>query len=134
MRLRRSRSTRRESCSRISTAFSQLLLYSLTRLRRPNEGSVILLPVYEFLRQNPLFLDVLLKDIRPEEGEKASTASPLLLTTLSFASYVLTHATSIATLRSLGYANLTMNVLLNIAEDDKAENVSYLTQCLRDPT
>ncbi|KAI5835984.1 hypothetical protein K523DRAFT_259495 [Schizophyllum commune Tattone D] len=87
---------------------------------QPIEGSVILLSVSEFLRQNPLFLEVLLKDIRPEEGEKASTASPLLLTTLSFASYVLTHATSIATLRSLGYANLVMNVLLNIAENDKA--------------
>ncbi|KAL1722164.1 hypothetical protein EV715DRAFT_193415 [Schizophyllum commune] len=87
---------------------------------QPIEGSVILLPVYEFLRQNPLFLDVLLKDVRPEEGEKADPSSPLLLTTLSFASYVLTHATSIATLRSLGYANLTMNVLLNIVENDKA--------------
>ncbi|KAI5898035.1 uncharacterized protein SCHCODRAFT_02487077 [Schizophyllum commune H4-8] len=87
---------------------------------QPIEGSVILLPVYEFPRQNSLFLDVLLKDIRPEEGEKASASSPLLLTVLSFASYVLTHATSIATLRSLGYANLVMNVLLNIAENDKA--------------
>ncbi|KAL1757320.1 hypothetical protein FB107DRAFT_209616 [Schizophyllum commune] len=87
---------------------------------QPIEGSVILLPVYEFLRQNPLFLEVLLKDVQPEEGEKASPSSPLLLTTLTFASYVLTHATSIATLRSLGYANLTMNVLLNIAENDKA--------------
>ncbi|KAL1737414.1 hypothetical protein EV714DRAFT_266217 [Schizophyllum commune] len=87
---------------------------------QPIEGSVILLPISEFLRQNALFVDVLLKDVRPEEGEKASASSPLLLTTLSFASYVLTHATSIATLRSLGYANLVMNVLLNIAESDKA--------------
>ncbi|KAL1738253.1 hypothetical protein HDZ31DRAFT_51279, partial [Schizophyllum fasciatum] len=41
-------------------------------------------------------------------------------TILSFASYVLTHATSVATLRSLGYANLSLSVLLMIAENDKA--------------
>ncbi|PBL00564.1 hypothetical protein ARMGADRAFT_915677 [Armillaria gallica] len=80
---------------------------------QPIEATVILLPLYEFLRGNVLFSSVLLSSNEPDRA-MPSTSSTLL--TLS--SYLLTHPTSTSQPRSVAYANLCINCLLALVETD----------------
>ncbi|KAK0208779.1 hypothetical protein DFS33DRAFT_473524 [Desarmillaria ectypa] len=80
---------------------------------QPIEATVILLPLYEFLRGNMLFSSVFLSSNEPDRA--ASFPSSTLLT---LSSYLLTHATSTSQPRSVAYANLCINCLLALVETD----------------
>ncbi|KIY69176.1 hypothetical protein CYLTODRAFT_237652 [Cylindrobasidium torrendii FP15055 ss-10] len=80
---------------------------------QPIEATVILLPIYEFIYSNSLFVSETLKSLSDPD-----TQSHLLLTILSLSSYVLTHASSTSQPRSLAYANLALHTLLTFAEND----------------
>ncbi|KAG2367783.1 hypothetical protein BDR07DRAFT_1469429 [Suillus spraguei] len=80
---------------------------------QPIEATVTLLPVFEFLFFNPLFGQVLVDMTPKSSNSKQSTlVPPLAHNILSLSSYVLTHASSSASPRTLAYANLTLNTLL----------------------
>lgn len=77
----------------------------------------MLLPLFEFTRSNPLFLSVLLEYLSPGERKKTNDISPPC-TILTLSSYLLTHASSTSSSRSIAYANLCLNCLLAFAETD----------------
>lgn len=87
---------------------------------RPIEASVSLLPFYEFFQLNSTFrglvLDGLSSDGTPAEVRRPD--KPLLITVISFSSYLFSHASSTSTPRSLAYANLALRVFLLIAEEE----------------
>ena len=85
---------------------------------------MVLLPVYEFLRANPLFTTVLLEDLVSPEG--TGQTNPFPCTLITFSSYLCTHASSVYTGRSIAYASLALNVLLFLVENGVV--MEFLTQ------
>ncbi|THV07535.1 hypothetical protein K435DRAFT_741871 [Dendrothele bispora CBS 962.96] len=93
---------------------------------QPIEACVILLPVYEFMKSNPVFSEVLeeylssTKDGPGAGAEKKASKPPppLPITILSLSSYLLTHATSTSSPRSLAYADLSLSCLLAFSETE----------------
>ncbi|KAF5384911.1 hypothetical protein D9615_001292 [Tricholomella constricta] len=83
---------------------------------QPIEATVILLPIFEFLRANPIFASILLEYISPE-NVASERISPPPFTILTLTSYLLTHASSTFSPRSLSYANLALNILLAFVEN-----------------
>ncbi|KAF7307059.1 DUF1741 domain-containing protein [Mycena indigotica] len=79
----------------------------------PTEACVILLAVFEFLR-NPVFPLVL---IAPSPEPRANTHSPPY-NIISLSSYILTHASSTSSPRTIVYANLCLNTLLALVQND----------------
>lgn len=85
---------------------------------QPIEATVSLLPVFEFLFFNPLFAQVLVDMIpKPSDRKQSALVPPLAYNILSLSSYVLTHASSSASPRTLAYANLALNTLLVMSEN-----------------
>lgn len=85
---------------------------------------MVLLPVYEFLRANPLFTTVLLEDlVSPED---AGQTNPFPCTLITFSSYLCTHASTVYTARSIAYANLALNMLLILVENGVV--MEFMTQ------
>lgn len=85
---------------------------------QPIEATVSLLPVFEFLFFNPLFAQVLVDMIhKPCDNKQSAPVPPLAYNILSLSSYVLTHASSSASPRTLAYANLALNTLLVMSEN-----------------
>ncbi|KAJ7706001.1 hypothetical protein B0H17DRAFT_1035202 [Mycena rosella] len=82
---------------------------------QPIEACVVILPVFEFLRTNPTFPLVL---VSPSEETKSSAISSLPSTILSLSSYLLTHASSTSSPRAIVYANLCLNTLLTLVQND----------------
>lgn len=80
---------------------------------QPIEATVILLPLYEFLRGNVLFSSVFLSSNEPDRTIPSPSS-----TLLTLSSYLLTHATSTSQPRSVAYANLCINCLLALVETD----------------
>jgi hypothetical protein len=89
----------------------------IVTLSRPIEATVILLPIFEFLHNNPIFSNILLGYI--SEDAKAGRIPPPPFTLLSLSSYLLTHASSTFSPRSMAYANLSLNILLGLVENDQ---------------
>jgi len=83
---------------------------------QPIEAAVILLPIFEFLRGNPMFSKIMLENISRENVASARAPPPFIILTLS--SYLLTHASSTASARSLSYASLSLHILLAFVEND----------------
>ena len=92
---------------------------------RPIEASVVLLPMYEFLRANPLFTTVLLEDLVSPPAD-VGQSSPLPCTLIRFTSYLCSHASSTSSPRSMGYANLSLNTLLSLVENGVV--MEFMTQ------
>jgi len=84
---------------------------------RPIEACVILLPIYEFLKANTTFSKVL-EEYLSAQTDKSARVPPLPITMLSLSSYLLTHATTTSSSRSLAYANLSLSCLLAISETE----------------
>ncbi|KAG1828100.1 hypothetical protein EV424DRAFT_1471326 [Suillus variegatus] len=83
-----------------------------------DSATVSLLPVFEFLFFNPLFAQVLVDMIhKPSDNKQSAPVPPLAYNILSLSSYVLTHASSSASPRTLAYANLALNTLLVMSEN-----------------
>ncbi|KAJ7207390.1 hypothetical protein B0H12DRAFT_1158810 [Mycena haematopus] len=82
---------------------------------QPIEACVVMLPVFEFLHTNPTFPLVL---ISPSDETKSSAISSPPYTVLSLSSYLLTHASSTSSPRAIVYANLCLNTLLTLVEND----------------
>ncbi|KIK70706.1 hypothetical protein GYMLUDRAFT_65921 [Collybiopsis luxurians FD-317 M1] len=76
---------------------------------QPIEACVSLFPIYELLCANAHFPSVLL--------ESLSRNNNLLFTSFSLSSYLLTHASSTSSPRSLAYANLCLNWLLILSQN-----------------
>ncbi|KZT75029.1 hypothetical protein DAEQUDRAFT_807295 [Daedalea quercina L-15889] len=84
---------------------------------QPIEACVILLPIFEFLHANELFHTILLEPLTTEaEQQVAVRIPPLPYTLLTLASYLLTHASSVHAPRAVGYAHLSLNILLVLSE------------------
>ncbi|KAJ7619200.1 hypothetical protein DFH06DRAFT_1235619 [Mycena polygramma] len=83
---------------------------------QPIEACVVILPVFEFLRTNPTFPLVLISP--SDEGTKSSAISSPPFTILSLSSYLLTHASSTSSPRAIAYANLCLNTLLTLVQND----------------
>lgn len=83
---------------------------------RPIEACVVLLPIFEFLRTNPTFPLVLISPV--DESVKSSAISSPPYTILSLSSYLLTHASSTSSPRAIVYANLCLNTLLTLVQND----------------
>ncbi|CAK5280589.1 unnamed protein product, partial [Mycena citricolor] len=81
---------------------------------QPIEAGVVLLPLFEFTRINPTFPLIL---IAPPETKSSSESSPPA-TLISLSSYVLTHASSTSSPRAIGYANLCLNILLCLVQNN----------------
>jgi len=116
------------SSSRTSAfVLSSYTEYSNTVSVRPIEASVVLLPIFEFLRANPTFSGVFLEYISPKTDENlkptSSRVSAPPYTILTLSSYILTHATSTSSPRSIAYANLCLNILLAYVENDGILNI-----------
>lgn len=84
-----------------------------------------MLPVQEFLRPNPLFASVFMEDLvqPPEEGMHGT---PLLCTIITLSSYLFVHASTTASIRSIAYAGLALNVLLTVVENNMV--MEFITQ------
>ncbi|KAJ6519996.1 hypothetical protein C8R45DRAFT_953526 [Mycena sanguinolenta] len=82
---------------------------------QPIEACVVVLPVFEFLRTNSNFPLVL---ISPSNDTKSSAISSPPYTILSLSSYLLTHASSTSSPRAIVYANLCLNTLLTLVQND----------------
>ncbi|KAJ7161404.1 hypothetical protein C8R43DRAFT_992750 [Mycena crocata] len=82
---------------------------------QPIEACVVLLPIFEFLRTNSTFPLVL---VSSDEGTKSSAMSSPPYTILSLSSYLLTHASSTSSPRAIVYANLCLNTLLTLVQND----------------
>ncbi|KAJ7597517.1 hypothetical protein C8J56DRAFT_321871 [Mycena floridula] len=85
---------------------------------QPIEATVVLLPLYEFIRTNPTFSVVLLEYIF-EDNLKTQKKPPPQFTILTISSYLLTHATSLSSSRSIAYANLALSSLLALVENEQ---------------
>ncbi|KAH9944225.1 uncharacterized protein BXZ73DRAFT_39788 [Epithele typhae] len=85
---------------------------------QPVEACVILLPLHELLYGSPVFRRVFVKTL---EGDTKTAAkiTPLPLTLLSLSSYLLSHASSSSSPRAIAYANLALNILLVMSENDE---------------
>ncbi|KAJ6575294.1 hypothetical protein B0H19DRAFT_1128072 [Mycena capillaripes] len=83
---------------------------------QPIEACVVILPIFEFLRTNPAFPLVLISP--SEEGTKSSAISSPPASILSLSSYLLTHASSTSSPRAIAYANLCLNTLLTLVQND----------------
>ncbi|TFK77362.1 hypothetical protein BDN72DRAFT_910444 [Pluteus cervinus] len=79
---------------------------------QPIEATVVLLPVFEFLRSSKLFSKVLLSYF--DEG---ASQNPPPLVLISLSSYLLTHATSTSSPRSIAYADLALHVFIAMVEN-----------------
>lgn len=88
---------------------------------RPIEACVILLPVFEFISANPTFRVILMESLAsgPEEKGTANQVSPLPYTLMTLFSYLLPHASSTHSSRSIAYANLSLNILLVMSESNE---------------
>ncbi|KAJ3834815.1 hypothetical protein F5878DRAFT_727952 [Lentinula raphanica] len=87
--------------------------------KQPIEACVSLLPVYELLSNNPIFSSVL-------TTKNGSGSTGLLFTSLSLSSYLLVHANSTSSPRSLAYANLSLTWLLLLSTNSQV--MESLTQ------
>ncbi|KAJ7103351.1 hypothetical protein B0H15DRAFT_811913 [Mycena belliarum] len=83
---------------------------------QPIEACVVLLPIFEFLRTNPTFPLVLVSPSTDDTTPSAVSSPPS--TVLSLCSYLLTHASSTSSPRAIIYANLCLNTLLTLAQND----------------
>ncbi|KAH9937283.1 uncharacterized protein B0H18DRAFT_969928 [Fomitopsis serialis] len=84
---------------------------------QPIEACVILLPIFEFLHANESFHTILLEPLTTDAEQQATSRIPSLpYTLLTVASYLLTHASSVHAPRAIGYAHLSLNILLVMAE------------------
>ncbi|KAJ7040434.1 hypothetical protein C8F04DRAFT_1083551 [Mycena alexandri] len=83
---------------------------------QPIEACVVVLPIFEFLRTNPTFPLLLISP--SDEGTKSSAISSPTHTILSLSSYLLTHASSTSSPRAIVYANLCLNTLLTLVQND----------------
>lgn len=93
---------------------------------RPVEATVVLLPVYEFLSSNPSFPTILLEDL---VSPLDSTTIPLFSTIVSLDSYLLSHALSTSSPRSIAYAGLSLNILLALVENNVVMEFITQTSC-----
>jgi len=97
---------------------------------RPIEACVILLPMFEFLHRNSTFRSILADSVSEAPTTKtamgASSLSPLPYTLITLSSYVLAHATSLASTRAIAYANLALHILLVFVETDELSSVLCL--------
>ena len=95
---------------------------------RPIEACVILLPMFEFLHRNSTFRSILADSASeaPTEKTAASASSPLPYTLITLSSYVLAHATSLASSRAVAYANLALHILLVFVETDELSSILCL--------
>ena len=83
---------------------------------RPIEAVAALLPVFEFLDNNPTFAEVLVKPFTQEDDTQDHV---LVLSLVTTSSYILTHATSSASPRAVAYAHLSLNILLRLVQNPK---------------
>ncbi|GLB35898.1 putative DUF1741 [Lyophyllum shimeji] len=88
---------------------------------RPIEATVILLPILEFLHANPIFPRILLEYTSPQTMNSAHITPPPF-TILTLSSYLVTHASSTSSPRSLSYADLSLHILLAFVENDDLIN------------
>ncbi|KAI0964018.1 hypothetical protein AcW1_000938 [Taiwanofungus camphoratus] len=88
---------------------------------QPIEACVILLPVFEFISANPTFRVILMESLAsgPEEKGTTNQVSPLPYTLMTLFSYLLPHASSTHSSRSIAYANLSLNILLVMSESNE---------------
>ncbi|KAF7303319.1 DUF1741 domain-containing protein [Mycena kentingensis (nom. inval.)] len=80
---------------------------------QPIEAYAVLLPLFEFLR-NPIFPLVFIS--APDTKSSAASSPPS--TIISLSSYLLTHASSTSSPRAIVYANLALNTLLALVQND----------------
>ena len=81
---------------------------------------MVLLPLFEFLHGSSTFRRTFISTLTPKDEKKTATKiTPLPLTLLSLSSYLLSHASSSSSPRSIAYANLAMNILLVMSEHDE---------------
>ncbi|OJT08174.1 UPF0668 protein C10orf76 -like protein [Trametes pubescens] len=85
---------------------------------QPIEACVILLPLFEFLHGSATFRKVFADTLIPQDGQASTPAKGLPLTLLSMCSYLLSHASSSSSPRTIAYANLALNILLVISESE----------------
>jgi hypothetical protein len=76
----------------------------------------VLLPVFEFLDNNPTFAEVLVKPFTQDDDSRDRV---LVLSLVTTSSYILTHATSSASPRAVAYAHLSLNILLRLVQNPK---------------
>ena len=81
-----------------------------------------LLPVYEFTCRNPVFPVILLEDLDVVKYAD----SPWIGSFLNLASHLFTHASSSSSPRTVAYANLTLEMLLLLVENE--HTVGLLTE------
>lgn len=74
------------------------------------------MPIFEFLHSNERFHTILLEPLTTKTELSPTHISPLPYSLLTLASYLLTHATSVHAPRAIGYAHLSLNILLVMAE------------------
>ncbi|KAI0715416.1 hypothetical protein C8Q76DRAFT_618158 [Earliella scabrosa] len=92
---------------------------------QPIEACVIMLPLFEFMSGSRTFRRVFAGTLAAAEEEKktATRITPLPLTLLSLSSYLLSHASSSSSTRAIAYANLALNTLLVMTENDEVMTV-----------
>ncbi|KAF9486298.1 hypothetical protein BDN70DRAFT_793929 [Pholiota conissans] len=95
---------------------------------QPIEAAAVLLPLYEFLKSNPLFPTVLMENlISPPDNSQVPT-TPLPCTLISLASYLCAHASSVDSSRSIAYARLSVNILLVLVENNMVMEYTIQTK------
>jgi hypothetical protein len=98
---------------------------------RPIEASVVLLPLFEFIHVNPTFSSVMLEPIsKLDEKNQSDLPSSPAFSILTLSSYLLSHASSAFSPRSVAYANLSLKILLAFVENDEVmTQFCQPTQC-----
>ncbi|OCH94681.1 hypothetical protein OBBRIDRAFT_788932 [Obba rivulosa] len=85
---------------------------------QPIEACVVLLPIFEFSHANGTFRSAIIEPL-DQSKERSKEGSPLAYTLLTLFSYILSHASSSSSARAIAYANLSLNILLIMVEDEK---------------
>lgn len=83
---------------------------------RPIEATVVLLALFELSHGNSHFRAVLLELFLEDQ---TAQQMPLLLSVITLSSYLLAHATSLASTRAIAYADLSLSILLAFVEREE---------------
>jgi hypothetical protein len=95
-----------------------LLTTYAKKVKSPPENAVLLLGAFEFLRSNSQFRDLLRNDIAGNDTREYGPSSGVFAI-ITLTSYLVTHASSVSTSRSLAYANLGLHVIFTLIDHDE---------------
>lgn len=89
---------------------------------RPIEAAVALFPIFEMVNLNQTYPPILCRAISSDNEELGQPPSSVVMTTICLSSYILAHASSTASARTLAYAGLCLKTLLKFLQNSDLQS------------